>query len=626
MSRQPRPKKKVAAAHRLPAVRWWIVLLIVAGTTLAYVPALSAPFVMDDVLGIAANPSIQSPAAPQAALTPPPGLPVSGRPVVNVTLAINYRLNALLGIDQRRDPDGRYKAVGFRLLNLLFHLCTGALLFGVLRRAIREPVIPEDWRPLADSIAGMVCALWLLHPIQSEVINYVVQRTEALASLFYVLTLYCSIRAWDAGDANARLRWYAAAVLACVLGVGSKEVAISAPLAVMLYDRAFRAHAWRDLLRVPDGRLRFYAALALACVGAFALFSHGARGNSAGFDLGVAWYDYLYTQCWAISHYLMLVVWPSALTVDYPQQLVTGARGVPGAIFLTALGAAVLLAWSRLAKFGWFAFIGAWFFILLAPSSSVVPIPTEIVAERRIYLALVSVLLLMVVGAEWSRRTYVKSISQRQLWLGFSAIAAVLALTTATRSHTYSTSELLWRDAVLKSPSDLRAWDNLGSAFAREGPPHYAEAEVAFKRAIALDSTCHFGCAQLATVFAAQGRYVEAESLLVRTLARDPQNAPVERTLALVLMKRGLFDEAIPHLKNVASRFPTQQHLMILGVADLSVQRRQDALEVFGAATKLYPRNPELGRYGASLYGAGRNDAALPQLKELAITLTEGLQ
>jgi hypothetical protein len=589
----------------------WIVVAILVATVLAYLPAFSAPFVMDDVLGVTSNPSVQSVGWSLRVFNPPPNLPTSGRPVVNATLAANWAINSLLGVDQRRDPDGRYKAVGYRLFNLLFHLVTGALLFGVLRRAIREKTIPGDWRPLADSIAGMVCALWLLHPVQSEVINYVVQRTEALASLFFVLTLYCSLRAWDAGDAS-RGRWYAAAIVAAILGVGSKEIALSVPLIVVLYDRAFRYQAWSEIRTAPNGRGRFYLILAAASVATFALVSFGGRGQSAGFGLGMAWYDYLYTQCWAILHYLMLVVWPNALSIDYGTKVVTGAKGIPGAIVLTLFAAAVVRAWTKLPRLGWFAFLGAWFFILLAPSSSVVPIPAEIAAERRIYLALVAVLVLMVVGAEWARRAYVSAISQRQLWLGFGALATVLALTTATRSHTYSTTEMLWRDAVEKVPANPRAWDNLGMALYREGPPHWAEAEVAFRQAIARDSSCHFGCAQLAT--------------LEHALRNDPTNAPVERSLALVLMRMGRFEEAIPHLRNVASRFPTPAHLMILGVADLSVRRQQDAISVFETASRLYPQSTEIGRLGASLYNAGRTEGALPHLRELAISLAEELQ
>jgi tetratricopeptide (TPR) repeat protein len=91
-------------------------------------------------------------------------------------------------------------------------------------------------------------------------------------------------------------------------------------------------------------------------------------------------------------------------------------------------------------------------------------------------------------------------------------------------------------------------------------------------------------------------------------------------------MKMGRFDQAIPHLKNVASRFPTREHLLLLGVADLSVRRQQDAIAVFETAKRLYPESSEIGKLGASLYNVGRRTDALPSLKELAINLAEELQ
>ena len=134
---------------------------------------------------------------------------------------------------------GQRRRSATALLNIFFHLCTGALLFGIVRRAMRESPIPESWRAIADPLAGAVCAVWLLHPIQSEAINYVVQRTELLASLFYVATLYASLRAWEAHSASSRARWYAAGAFAAVLAMLSKETGITIPLIVILYDRVF---------------------------------------------------------------------------------------------------------------------------------------------------------------------------------------------------------------------------------------------------------------------------------------------------------------------------------------------------------------------------------------------------
>lgn len=596
----------------------WIVVAIIGATLLAYLPALRAPFVMDDESAVAESALAHG--------SVPAGSPVAGRPVVRATLAANYALNTLLGVDQRRDPDGPNKTVGFRLLNILFHLCTGALLFGLLRRAMRERTITRDWRAVADPLAAVVCALWLLHPIQTEAIDYVVQRTELLASLFYVATLYASVRAWDAATAGSRVRWYLAAIVACVLGVASKEIAITAPLAVVLYDRAFRLGDWRAIRRPGNGRGWFYIALASSCAATFALVAMGARGNTAGLHRGMTWYGYLYTQCWAIAHYLRLAMWPNALVIDYGEKLVTGARGVWGAVLLVLFAIATLAAWKRLPKYGWFAFLGAEFFLLLAPSSSFVPVRTEIAAERRIYLALANVLVLVVVGAEWLRRKYLKSVSALRIGLAVGAVAVVLAAVTAVRGSTYTTSERLWRDAVVKVPDNPRAKVNLGYALSRERPPKYAEAETVLRRAIVQDTTCRHGCTQLASVLAAQGRFVEAIDLLEHTLANEPDDVVAEGRLAFNQMKTGSFDQAIAHLRHMASTHPNEHLLVILGVANLAVQRQQDALNAFQAASDLNPGDGEVTKLGNSLFQAGRNKEALPFLKELAINLAQEMQ
>ena len=416
-----------AAKRVLPRINRWLVIALVALTAVAYAPALRAPFLPDDLRTIGANSQWER----------APGMPTAGRPLVFATLALNHELNRALGVDERPDPDGPNKTVVYRLFNLLVHLLTGALLFAFLRRAMGERPIPPEWSRIADPIAGVVTALWLLHPIQSEVINYVVQRTEGLASMFYVATLYASQRAWDA-PARRSIAWYVLAVAACVLGMLCKEILITAPLAVMLYDRAFRASSWNELLRFRNARARLYAALACASVVTFVAFSRSGRGDSAGFGDGMSWYAYLYTQCWAIPHYLRLVVWPNALAADYGFRAIHGLRGVPGAILLGVLAGATLLAWRHLARFGWLAFSGSMFFLLLAPSSSIVPVVTEVGAERRVYLALAALLVPAVVGVEWLRRRAAGSSNGRAAVACAAGIGLALGITTFARSRTYA--------------------------------------------------------------------------------------------------------------------------------------------------------------------------------------------
>jgi protein O-mannosyl-transferase len=592
---------------------WWIALALVAATAFAYAPALRAPFVMDDAETIGASATWQS----------PPGSPTSGRPLVLATLAVNYAVNRALGVDQRRDPDGPNKAVGYRLFNLLVHLLTGALLFGVIRRAMREKTVGEEWRVAADGVAGAVCALWLLHPIQSEVINYIVQRSEAMASLFYLGTLYASIRAWDADD-SARVPWYAVAVASCALGMLTKEIVITVPLAVMLYDRAFRLPTWRALLTPGGGRGWFYTALWFAALGTFAVIAAGARGDTAGFG-GIAWDSYLYTQCWAIAHYLRLVVWPSPLAIDYGFNAIHGASGVAGAALLVAFAVATVVAWTRVPRFGWFAFCGSMFFMVLAPSSSVVPVTSEVAAERRIYLVLAIVLLFVVLAAERLRQRMKLVLSVPIVIAGVGALAALLTVTTAARSAVYRSNESLWRSAVRATPGNPRALGNLGWALYKLPVPDLPAADSMFRLAMAADTTCHFGCLQFAAVLAKEGKLADAVPLLERelTIARGSGVPLSERALGLVLMKMGDDKRAVPYLEDVARQFPTMDHVVVLGVAYLSAGRRDDALGVFKSVARLDGGSVQMQHLSARLIDAAPHAEALESLRQFAWTLSK---
>jgi tetratricopeptide (TPR) repeat protein len=598
---------------RSRGVNLWLTLALAVGVILAYAPAFSAPFVIDDQGAISASSQWKS----------LPGSPTAGRPLVMATLAINSAANRALDIDERPDAGSPDNAVGYRLFNLLIHLLTGALLFAVVRRAVREETIPESWRAIAGPIAGIVAALWLLHPIQSEVINYVVQRSESLASLFYLATLYSAQRAWDAQQ-SARVRWYAVAVVASVLGMMSKEIVISVPLAVMLYDRAFRLPTWRALLKPGNGRGWLYVALWISCLTTFGVSEAGARGASVGFNAGMTWYGYLYTQCWAIAHYLRLVVWPSPLSIDYGYQTVHGARGIPGLVLLSAFAIATIFAWTRAARFGWFAFLGSMFFMLLAPSSSVVPVLLEVAAERRIYLALAAVLILAVVAAEWTRRRFAPTVRARTLALGAATICVVFAITTAARSHSYTDPVALWRTAAAATPDNSRALGQLAWTLYRQPTPEVAAADSILAKAFAIDSECPGKCLEYGTVLASEGRFAQSVPLLEKHLEWDKGNVLAERLLALDLMKLGKYEEAIPYLVHVVQRAPRESHFVMLGVAYLSAGHRQEAVQTFRAMAMVDPGSEKLQNLSARLEDGTNHPEALSNLQDFAFGTARG--
>ena len=158
---------------------------------------------------------------------------MSRRPIVNLSLAVNYAC-------------GGTAVWGYHAFNLTAHVFAAWTLFAIVRRTLLSPRLRESFGSAAGPLALVATLIWTVHPLSTNAVTYVIQRTEVLAGLFYLLTLYCVIRGHVA---RRPWTWYVAAVAACLLAVGSKESAVSAPLVVMLYDRIFLAPSWREVFR-----------------------------------------------------------------------------------------------------------------------------------------------------------------------------------------------------------------------------------------------------------------------------------------------------------------------------------------------------------------------------------------
>ena len=210
-------------------------LVVVAAGLLAYHNSFTGPFIFDDLPSIPENPTIRHLWPIWQPLSPPQtgGITVEGRPVINLSLAINYAL-------------GGYDVRGYHVLNLTIHILAGLTLFGVVRRTLLQPRLRERFGGVANELALAVAVLWTVHPLQTESVTYIVQRAESLMGLFYLLTLYCFIRSVESPRPRV---WCGLCLTACAVGMASKEVMASAPLLVMLYDRAFISGSFREAWR-----------------------------------------------------------------------------------------------------------------------------------------------------------------------------------------------------------------------------------------------------------------------------------------------------------------------------------------------------------------------------------------
>jgi Flp pilus assembly protein TadD len=528
---------------------------------------------------------------------------VAGRPLVAYTLALNY---ALCGLDVRC----------YHATNILLHLLCACLLFSVLRRSLVTASHPHPrWIALAASL------LWVVHPLSTESVTYVVNRTELLVSLFYLLTLYCFQRGVAPDPRPRRDRWQTAAILSCAAGMACKEVMVSCPLFVLLYDRLL---VGRSLAQILRSRGLLYAGLALTW-GLLAVLSiPNPRAASAGisFEELSPWL-YLKTQASVLVHYLRLSLWPDPLVIDYYDWPLARELSdvLPAALVVVALLAMTAAALARRRPA---ALLGAWFFLILAPTSSFVPIVTEIAAERRFYLPLAALLAaLVLLGHHLAARMRLKG--TRAAWVAAAVVTALAVIYGAVahrRNQDYRSALAIMRDTVSKRPRNGRAHLNLGIVLAKQGS--YERARDSFAEAVRHKpdlADAHFN---LAKTRALLGEGEGAIHSYRRAIQLAPEHLLAHSFLANLLVRRGRIDEALPHYRRAIALRPDDPHLYSnLGVALARAGHLDRAIARFRAALRIDPDNRQAhGNLAVALARKGQRRAARYHLQRARGALT----
>ncbi len=188
------------------------------------------------------------------------------------------------------------------------------VLAAVIRRTLRLNFFQDKFTTAADLLALAAAPVWALHPLNTESVTYVTQRTEVLMGLLYLLTLYFAQLYWSAGRPLGRASWLIAATIACHLGMLAKEMMLSAPVMVLLYERTFLQGSFVRALRRS---WPLYLGLASAWVSLALWNLQGPRTEAGGFHLGISALDWWFTQAKVVFLYLKLTVWPWPLVVHY---------------------------------------------------------------------------------------------------------------------------------------------------------------------------------------------------------------------------------------------------------------------------------------------------------------------
>jgi Flp pilus assembly protein TadD len=416
----------------------------------------------------------------------------------------------------------------YHFLNLLIHITNTCLVFLALNRLL---ALPERMSLRTRRVAaGIGAAVFLVHPLQTESVSYIAGRSESLAAMFvllaYLVFLYRRREAISWLEVIALMIFFA-------LGVGTKENAASLAGVLVLTDvfwpRAFSTRSLRNNWRL------YVAMIPGAAIAAWRVFQVLAGSHSAGLSLqNLTWYQYGFTEARAIFTYVRLAVVPFGQSVDH-DYAVSHTILEHGAIFyLAALVALTVLCfvWRNrypLACFGWLLTL-----VLLAPTSSIIPILDPLV-ERRMYLPLVGLIL---IGCEVASHIRISHGAGYTLCAGMLIFFALLCY---QRNQLWGQPAVLWAEAAISSTGKGRPYENLVTQLVHENRcalaiPYLQRAEQALPN----DYEVELGWGQILECL---GRRDQALFRL-RRAARIKPCSQVYRLLGLLYGEMGKRDEA----------------------------------------------------------------------------------
>lgn len=418
---QPEATSRQGAWYYLAAV-----LIVVWAAFEVYSPALHGPFVYDDFSLPYYNPLFHT----QRLLN----WIGSVRPLLMLSYWVNFQLSG-------RDPHW------YHVFNVFFHLLNSAAIYLIVLRILGREALDRSQRQIIALFAAM---LFLLHPVQTESVAWVAGRSEGLSAVFFLwaltLFLYRHEGAIGWGRSVSLLFLFACAVL-------TKEHTATLPIVLLLTNVWW---ASKDGAGAVRRNWRLYAPMLCGALlaGKF-IWDTVSSSTSAGFGgAGVSGLPYALTQCRVIFVYLRLFLFPVGQNIDYDMAWSPSHFELTTFAGFVGIVALVIVAWCLRRRFPVGSYGLLLFLILLAPTSSFIPIKDPI-AERRLYLPMLG---LVLVASEFLIHS-IKRLSSEVVVA--SLLIAAASIATYQRNRLWGSEAALWEDTVAKSPNKLRGYGHL---------------------------------------------------------------------------------------------------------------------------------------------------------------------
>ena len=570
-------KKPDPPVNSSPKYEILLLSLLAIVVILIYADTLSTPFILDDIHNIRNNPHIRVPSLSLKNLIRA-GFqsPESCRPVANISFALNYYFNG-------------FNLVGFHLINILIHIFSGVFLYFFVKATLKTPVLRArfekyGWVPFFTAF------IWLVHPLQTQSVAYLVQRMNSLAAMFYMLSMLFYVKFRLNEDNRRQWLLLAGCALTGLLAVGTKQNSATLPVFIILYEWYFfqgLSLKWgRRHFLVLGSLLLFLIIISLIYLDLDPVFRILSAYKHRDFTL----LQRVLTQFRVVILYVGLLLWPqpSRLNLDHDVALSYSLTDpVTTLISMAVITALIALAILTAKREPLLSYGILWFFGNLAIESSVIGL--ELVFEHRNYLPSMFVVLAMVALAF----RYVKP-----AWLGIAFLCVVGTLFTVwtfERNRVWMDELSLYRDCVEKSPAKARPHNNFGAILLRRG--RLPEAIDEFQAALRIkpdDADAHYN---LGNALVKQGSLTKGIYHFSEALGRQPGNIKILNNLAATLVLLERYPEAIENFKKALKINPAEADLHNnLGVALKKQGDLDNAMHHFSRALEINPANESARR------------------------------
>jgi protein O-mannosyl-transferase len=551
-----------------------VIAIAVTGFVL-YANTLKSPFLFDDQAHITENAHIRmtefalQPIADAAFESPLPE-----RPVANISFALNYFFH-------------QYNVTGYHLTNIAIHILSAIFLFLLLRNTLALPIFKDKFKH-SQFLAFTAALLWMLHPVQTQAVSYIVQRMTSMAVMFYIMSIYFYVKGRLAYKSGRRgWPWFFGCVLAAILSFGCKEISATLPFFILFYDWFFfgdlKAVWLRKRLFFIIAAFAVFLILSLLYISPEPVRQIAVEHQRWGFSVG----ERIMTEFRVIIFYIGLLIFPSParLNLDHDFIISTSLLNPPQTLIsiIIILGL-ILSAFICAKKHRLISFCILWFFGNLFIESSFIGI--ELVYEHRLYLpSMFAVFAFVCLIWNFLKPNLLRAFV-------FILAASLLFAATFARNKVWADEVQLWQDSAAKSPDKPRPNYNLATALYER--KDYPQAINYYNKTLQLDPNRPDTLTGLAFAYFSEGKITEAGYYADKAFAADSNSAEVYYIKGLILYHQNLVNQALANFLRAIEIKPSLKKIYNdIGVIYNRQRQFDKAYYYWDKAVRLKPDYPE---------------------------------